>query len=94
VANSSGTSGRAISPSDPDSGSKTARLPACQPRSGSTSRDAIRATSHGIAAPINRNGKRSANVLPGAHASPIRASHAVIPGRSEYAQARWRLSCQ
>ena len=36
VANSSGTSGRAISPSDPDSGSKTARLPACQPRSGST----------------------------------------------------------
>ena len=68
--------------------------PACQPRSGSTSRNAIRATSHGIAAPISRNGRRKANVLPGAHASPIRASHAVIPGRSEYAQARWRPSCQ
>ena len=94
LASSSGPSGSAISPSDPDNGSNSARLPACHPRTGSSSRTAIRATSHGMQAPMSRNGRRSASTLPGTSASPVRASHAVIPGRSEYAQARWRPSCQ
>jgi hypothetical protein len=95
VASAIGTSGRAIRPSVPDSGSNRASKPVFHAAaSSSCARAAMRTSSHGKTAPMARNGMRKASRRLPPSSVPRRASHAVKPGRSEYAHARCRPSCQ
>ena len=83
VARVIGTSGSAMTPSVPASGSNNAPQPATQATRGPHSRIAMRTTSQGSPAPTSRNSERAASALSPNSSPPRRIIHAVSPGRSE-----------